>query len=165
MRQPGKARTRNTPMRAEDLRLEAEALDLRRQHHSFRAIAALQGVHPSTAHERVERALAAIVPQETREAVRRQETERLDAVQARVLAALGHVTSAAVLEASGLDDEAVARLATAYARVSDRKAKLLGLDAPAQLKVEVTGALEAEVQALADELAAAAGGAPVQAEA
>lgn len=155
---------RPTPMRAEDIRLEREALDLRLQHYSYRAIADAQGCHVSTAHARVERALQALIPPETREAARKQETERLEAVQARVLAALGHVTSAEVLAAAGLDDEAVARLATAYARVSDRKAKLLGLDAPQQHKVEVTGSLEAEVQALAEELAAAAQGQPVPTE-
>lgn len=152
---------RPTVMRREDVRLEAEALDLRLQGMSYRTIGAAQGCHPSTAHDRVDRALASLVPVETAEAVRQVEAERYEAVQGRVLAALGRVTAA-----DDVDPDSVAKLAAAFVRVADRKAKLLGLDVPVtqHLKVSSTD-LDAEVQALVDELAQAAQGTPVPTEA
>lgn len=160
--------SRTVPMRAADLELEREALDLKLNGASYRAIADHQQCSVSTAHDRVDRALASLVPVETAERVRQQETERYEAVQARVLAALGAHTQPRQDDAGRdvpPDPDSVAKLVASFVRVADRKAKLLGLDLPVTQHLKVSSSdLDAEVQALVDELAQAAQGQPVPQE-
>lgn len=116
------------PERVQELEAEADALTLRLSGLSYRRIADAQGCSVSTAHDRVDRALRAYVPQEDVDQLRKIEGERLEAAIGAVLRVLSHEQASAkqVLDA-----------ATTLARLQERKAKLYGLDTPVTQKVEV----------------------------
>lgn len=139
------------PERIAELEAEAHALTLRLSGLSYRRIADTQGCSVSTAHDRVERALRAYVPQEDVDQLRKIEGERLEAAISAVLQVLSseHAKPADVLAA-----------AHTLARLQERKAKLYGLDTPVVQKVEVTthdGDL-ADLDATLDRWAAQAAG-------
>lgn len=117
------------PERVQELEAEADALTLRLSGLSYRRIADTQGCSVSTAHDRVERALRAYVPQEDVDQLRKIEGERLEAAIGAVLRVLSseHARAADVLAAAGT-----------LARLQERKAKLYGLDTPVTQRVEVT---------------------------
>lgn len=116
------------PERIVELEAEADALTLRLSGLSYRGIAETQGCSVSTAHDRVERALKAYVPQEDVDALRKIEGERLEAMIGAVLrvASDEHASAKQLLDAAGV-----------FARLQERKAKLYGLDTPVTQKVEV----------------------------
>src|SRR5688572_29477121 len=109
------------PERIQELEAEADALTLRLSGLSYRRIAEAQACSVSTAHDRVERALRAYVPQEDVDQLRKIEGERLEAAIGAVLRVLSHEQASAkqVLDA-----------AATLARLQERKAKLYGLDTP-----------------------------------
>lgn len=116
------------PERVQELEAEAHALTLRLSGLSYRRIADEQGCSVSTAHDRVDRALRAYVPQEDVDALRKIEGERLEATIGAVLRVMSdeRAQPAQILDA-----------ARTLARLQERKAKLYGLDTPVTQKVEV----------------------------
>jgi DNA-binding Lrp family transcriptional regulator len=116
------------PERVQELEAEADALTLRLSGLSYRRIADEQGCSVSAAHDRVQRALNAYVPQEDVDALRKIEGERLEAAIGAVLRVLSHeqATGKQILDA-----------AATLARLQERKAKLYGLDTPVTQKLEV----------------------------
>ena len=115
---PGKVRT---------AKLEAECLRLRLDGLSHREIAAQLGIAPSTAYKRVRHALDDVNQRNTEEAgtLRTLELLRLDELQNVIWE-----------KALAGDDKALGRVLA----IMDRRAKLLGLDAPAKGEVEVSPA-------------------------
>lgn len=101
---------------------DAKAVALRASGATYREIAATLGVSLHAAHDAVKRALAA-VPVESVDALRAVEGERLD-----------HIWAALAPAALGGDEKAAAVLV----RISDRRAKLFGLDAPIQVEGGLT---------------------------
>lgn len=138
-------RTRTTPMRVADLEAERDALELRLSGLSFRRIADTQGCSVATAHDRVERALAHIVPAENVEALRKIEGERTTAVMRKALQ---------VVESAETSDVLLAGIATVI-RCQERYAKLFGLDVPVtqHYDLTITTEVDAELHRLAAELA------------
>lgn len=101
---------------------QARCLDLRRQGKSIRKIAEETGIARSTVQDRIDAAIAEIV-HPAADGVRTLELERLDAWLLR-------------LEESMESGEDPARIVPVAIRVSERRARLLGLDEP--VKAEVT---------------------------
>lgn len=128
-------------MRLADLQHEREALQLRLGGASYRSIADQQGCSTSTAFERVERALAAHVPREEVEAGRKIAHERLDAAIGRTLE---------ILTDPGAEPATVLAAAATLVRLTDRVAKLDGLDRPVEQTVTIRNV--DETQARIDEL-------------
>jgi len=123
--------------------LDTEALRLRSNGLTYQKVADSLGVSKSTAHERVQRALAAI-PKEAVEEYRKLETERLDTMLERVMEKVTH-------------DDGKSGFLFAVDRalaIMDRRAKLLGLDSPTKHEVITLGAVEAEIQRLEAKLGA-----------
>ena len=123
--------------------LDTEALKLRSNGLTYQKVADYLGVSKSTAHERVQRALAAI-PKEAVEEYRKLETERLDTMLERVMEKVTH-------------DDGKSGFLFAVDRalaIMDRRAKLLGLDSPTKHEVITLGAVEAEIQRLEAKLGA-----------
>ncbi len=122
-------------------RESAEALRLRAAGLDYRAIGAMVGCSPSTAHARVRKALS-LVNYEHAEEVRAVELERLDVLTRRCLGLVND------------PDAGVALAAVAGClKISERRAKLLGLDVPQRVAVQadVTIAdVEAKLAALLD---------------
>lgn len=116
------------PERVQELEAEADALTLRLSGLSYRRIADTQGCSVSTAHDRVERALKAYVPQEDVDQLRKIEGERLEATIGRVLE---------VISSDAATVNQVLAAAATLARLQERKSKLYGLDTPVTQKVEV----------------------------
>lgn len=117
-----------------------EMVVMRRSGASMRDIARHFDVNVSTVHAAVHDALAQSLALTGHEAdlLRQQELERLDAVQhaAWPAAMNGHIDSLKIV-----------------AQAIDRRCKLLGLDAPAQLEVISIGAIEAEMRRIDAQLA------------
>lgn len=136
---------------------DAEACRLRSRGLSYRKIAAELGTDVATAHEAVQRALRAVV-QEAAEDVRAIELDRLDRMHREVMAVLerqhvtvsnGKVVSRIVgwqePNADGerkpiweevLDDAPVLAAVDRLLKIQERRAKLLGLDAPAKQQTD-----------------------------
>lgn len=106
---------------------EQECLRLRLDGLSHREIAAELGIAPSTAYKRVHHALEDVNARNAEEAenLRTLEMLRLDELQ-----------NALWERAVDGDDKAIGRILT----IMERRAKLLGLDAPARREVEVSPA-------------------------
>lgn len=100
----------------------AKALDLRLQGKGYAAIAAELGISTKGAHKAVQSAIARKLPQESVDEARRVELSRLDEAFERVRAAI-----------VGGDLDAVDKLV----KLSARRAKFLGLDAPVTTKTEI----------------------------
>jgi len=143
----------------ETAKRDAEAARLRAQSLSYREIAAELGVDVRTAHAAVQRALTETVA-EAADDVRRLELERLDdlARQARKVMLGTHYVIAqgkvvrlrrggAPLEDDGPILQAIDRLL----KIQERRARLLGLDAPVKVSAEAQG-LGAEIAGLLAEL-------------
>jgi predicted DNA-binding protein (UPF0251 family) len=115
---------------------DAEALRLRSQGLTYRQIASRLGVNESTAYRRVQRALEAIPFEEVSE-YRQLEQVRLDALQQAIWD-----------KAMSGDLRAIDRVLA----ILQRRAKLLGLDAPTRNQVELSDFtaedIAAEVQRL-----------------
>ena len=122
---------------------QREALQLRAQGLSFRAIADTQGCSPSTAKARVDAALDKTL-REPADHLRELELERLDQLFEVAFARATDQESKGVL--FGVD-----RCLT----IMDRRARLLGLDAPIRRIVEVIDdtSIDREIERLVSELA------------
>ena len=124
---------------------DAAACRLRTQGLSYRAIATQLGMAgPSNAHQAVERALKATVA-EPADQVRQLELDRLDALWAAAWAVLEreHVvvnSGEIVIDTRNedglplLDDAPVLKAVQTLLKVAERRAKLLGLDAPTKIE-------------------------------
>ncbi len=120
-------------------RESSEALQLRAAGLGYREIAAVVGCSASTAHSRVRKALSLVVYEHAEE-VRAVELERLDTLTRRCL------------ELVADPDPGVALAAVAGClRISERRAKLLGIDAPQRVAVETAVTIE-DVEAKLDAL-------------
>ncbi|MGP8162772.1 MAG: hypothetical protein ACLQAN_03185 [Acidimicrobiales bacterium] len=122
------------------------------------------GVSTSTAFERVQRGMQAVPTEGVIEA-RRLELTKLDAIERRLLVVLGQrqprVDHGRVIwdvdpetneRVRVVDYGPVVAAAAGLLRVQERRAKLLGLDAPAQIRVETVteDELDAEVRRLSE---------------
>jgi hypothetical protein len=144
-----------------DRERDASAVELRRRHLNFKQIAAQLGyASVSSAYDAVHRGLAD-QSSEASEAVKLMELERLDDIARgfqRVFATKHYAISLGsgkvVLDpATGnplVDDGPVIQAGLALIRVMERRAKYLGLDAPAKSRVEVVSedAVDAEIRRL-----------------
>jgi len=164
------ARSRSLATREKDIR----ALDLRRRGLSYPQIAAETGCSLSTAHAMVQRALADSA-REAAEEVRQIEAGRLDdltrtlnrvLLARHIVVSQGQVMKHPETGETLTDHDPVIRAVLALVRVSERRAKLLGLDAPTRHEVITMDAVEAEIRKLEAEVGrlpgrAAAGAPPV----
>lgn len=147
-RTPGNGRYVRTRQSAQR---DAEALAHRSRGLSYRDIALTMGMASvSSAHASVQRALAATIPTEDAAAVRTLELDRLDTMQAAVMAVLErkHVTVSngriVYLDDEPLEDDApVLAAVDRLLRIQERRSKLLGLDA--EQKVNVSAGVRYEI--------------------
>lgn len=139
---------------------DAEATRLRARGQSYGAIAAELGyVDRAGARKAVQRALVAIVA-EPAEEVRALQLEQLDRLTAAALAVLerNHVTVShgRIIRDDEdkplLDDGPVLTAIDRLLKIQERRAKLLGLDAPARHEVVTLDALDTEIEQLTAEL-------------
>jgi hypothetical protein len=121
----------------EQANIDTEALKLRSRGYTYQQIADQMDCSKPTAYARVQRALAAI-PAEAVEEYRRLEGERLDGL----LAIATH--QAFAKNSLYAIDRCLA--------IMDRRAKLLGLDAPTKHEVLTLDAVTAEIQRLEAQL-------------
>jgi hypothetical protein len=144
----------------EQIERDARAVELRRRHLNYRQIARELDLSASTAYEAVQRGLADTIA-ETNDEVRRQELERLDdlaRVSLRVLAKTHVVVSqgrVAKHPDTGevlVDDGPILAAIDRLLKIQDRRAKLLGLDAPAKVEVLTMDAIDAEIRRLEAEV-------------
>lgn len=118
----GRSRDKSGALAIESRERHARWVEMRKRGMSYMAIAAVEGVQDSTVHEAVTRRIAEMIPRENVEAVRALELARLDEQYERVHAVVEQESDPAM--------EAV------LLKVSERRAKLLGLDAPTKVQVE-----------------------------
>lgn len=119
--------------------LDTEALKLRSLGWSYQKVADAIGTTKATAYNRVQRALAAI-PAEAVDEFRRLEMERLDLV-----------LNVAMDKAMSGDKGALFAVDRVIS-IMDRRAKLMGLDAPTKHEVLTLDAVTAEIQRLEAQL-------------
>lgn len=134
--------------------LDAQAAKYRAMALSYREIAAQMGCTVSTAHQRVKRALAA-VPVENVTELRRVELDRMDDLIKRhlVIAGKNHLMVSHGRIIPGVSDLGPNLAAMRELRyLSESRRKLLGLDAPALVRVTVTDEVTAEIERLSMEL-------------
>ena len=150
-------RRRPVPALVGDRQADAEALDMKVAGLPYREIAKRQGCDVHTAHDRVQRALASIVPTDKVEELRKIENDRLNAA---VLTCVEIISGRTVVEIEGrevaIPHSAEERLAAVgrLTKLSERIAKLNGLDIPVVQKVEVTTVdrLDEQIEQLMEEL-------------
>lgn len=109
----------------------AEVCRLRREGWRIREIAEHVGVSTTQTHKDLMRELRDI-PAEERDALRQLETDRLDDLWGK-----GYRTLQDLINAGELDK--VAAILGALTRLSERRATMLGLNAPHQVEVDVGG--------------------------
>lgn len=142
---------------------DSEAAALRRAGLTFAEIAQSLSVPTTTAFNMVQRAYADLPAQKTEDA-RNREILKLDVIEERAYDILNrfHYTVSAggkVVTMDGVpveDDTVALKAAETLLKVAQRRAKLLGLDAPTQVNVEVThdaNAVDAELAAIRAALA------------
>lgn len=140
---------------------EAEAARLRSKGWSYPRIAEELGYkHKADAYNAVKKVLSETVS-EAGDEVRAMELVRLDALYAAATEVLerNHVTVShgkIVAGADGeplLDDAPVLQAIDRLLRIQERRARLLGLDAPVKRDVSLTDERVAAIEALAEELA------------
>ncbi len=119
-----------SPRTMEPERDAAEALRLRAAGLDYRAIGVAVGCSVSTAHARVRKAMTMVVYEHVEE-VRAVELERLDVLTRRCLGLVNDPDPGVALAA-----------VAACLRVSERRAKLLGLDQPTAVAVQATITIE-----------------------
>jgi DNA-directed RNA polymerase subunit K/omega len=110
--------------RARKLKHQAQALDLRRAGHSYAAISGKLGISKSSAHQLV---------QESLEDARRQIAASADELRSEEIARLDGMLAKLYPKAARGDVAAVDRVL----RIGERRAKLLGLEAP--VRIETSG--------------------------
>jgi len=139
----------------EQMRLNAEAAQLKVEGKSYREIAAQMGCDVHTAHDRVQKAIAA-VPVEAVEELRVVELARLDEMLIEALRQLrmDHVMVSHGKVVPGVVDEGAKMAALdRLLRISESRRRLLGLDLPVKVSHEVTvydgdSELDREIDAL-----------------
>lgn len=138
---------------------DAEACRLKSRGLSYRAIAEQLGyADHSCARRGVERALAETVAEPAAE-LRQLELMKLDAMERAVLDVLERehvkVNDGEVVKVDGktlIDDAPVLQAVDRLIKIGERRAKLLGLDAPKRLEVITLDAIDAEIARLTTEL-------------
>ena len=148
---------RPTDVRVHDQELVAQALDLRLGGTSYRGIATAQGCSVATAHDRVQRALAQLVPTDQAEQLRAVENERLNAAVTACLEVMAGTQTVTIEDREvTLPYSADERLAAVgrLTKLSERIAKLNGLDIPVVQRLEVTTVdrLDEQIEQLMEEL-------------
>jgi hypothetical protein len=151
----------------EAIERDARAVELRRRGLNYRQIAGEMGwASQKSAYQAVQRGLADSVS-EANEEVRRLELDKLDEWQRhalRVLAKPHYAVSQGVVvtlkdgdgkETPVDDDMPILHAIDRLLKISERRSRLLGLDAPAKSRVEVIteDAVDAEIKRLTEELA------------
>lgn len=139
---------------------DAEAARLRSRGMGYRAIAEQLGFFDgSGAHKAVQRALAAVRAEGAEEA-RQLQLQQLDYLATKALEVLErhHVTvsNGRLINVDGEpleDDGPVLAAIDRLLKIQERRAKLLGLDAPARHEVVTLDAIDAEIARLSAELA------------
>jgi hypothetical protein len=135
---------------------EALAVTLRKEGKPYRDIGVALGVSESRAHHIVSRALRRTV-QEPSDELRRLERERLDALEVAAWRQLNmdHVMVSHGKVVPGVIDEA-AKLAALdrLLKIQERRARLLGLDAPTRHQVLTMDAVDEEIARLEGEMEA-----------
>lgn len=129
----------------EQIQADRKAADLRSLGYTYQMIADRMDVSVAAAHRMVDRAIQEI-PTEGTEQVRKMELEKLDNLERRLLYIINqqsYKTSASgrVIEYEGkpvLDTTPQIQAIGAALKVIDKRAKLLGLDAPTKVETEVT---------------------------
>jgi hypothetical protein len=157
---PGRGHNGQYTRTEETAERDAEAARLRSRGWSYQQIADELGyAHHSNARKAVKRALEAIVA-EPAEDLRQIELGRLDAMWQIALAVLEryHVTvsNGRLITIGGKpleDDGPVLAALDRLLKIQERRARLLGLDAPARTHVTVTDSMEAEIERLVAQLA------------
>lgn len=146
----------------ETARRDAEAAELRAQGYTYQQIAdQLRYSDKGEAHHAVQRALQAIV-KEPAEKLRTLELARLDAMYEAAMRVLErkHVTvsNGQVIRLDNEpieDDTPVLQAIDRLLKVQERRARLLGLDAPKQLDIALEKRLNDDAQLVTDALTAA----------
>lgn len=146
----------------ETARRDAEAAELRAQAYTYQQIADQLGfADKGEAHHAVQRALQAIV-KEPAEKLRALELSRLDAMYEAAMRVLErrHVTvfNGKIMyigEEPLIDDAPVLQAIDRLLKVQERRARLLGLDAPKQLDVALEQRIDLDAQLVTDALTAA----------
>ena len=144
----------------EQVRLDTEAAELKGEHLTYPQIAERMGCSVSTAHARVQRALAR-VPAEAVEHLRKVQNMQIDAALARTWQI---VTAAHPLIRDGkrwpdvIDVGPNIAATNTLIRLLERQARLNGMDAPIQHDVKVSDGLDADIERLLTQLAGMAGG-------
>lgn len=145
---------------------DAVACRMRRDGRTYKEIAdELYNGHPGRAYEGVQRAMLAIV-REPAEELRNFELDRLDYLYAKTLEVLHrrhltvqHGKVVTVLNEAGEtvtleDDGPVLAAVQTLLKIQERRAKLLGLDAPKQIEIITLDAIQAEIRRLEESMAA-----------
>jgi hypothetical protein len=143
----------------EQAEVDAEACRLRSRRRSYQQIADELGLYDkAAAYRAVQRGLAAI-PQEAAAEVLRLELEKLDQLEQAALEVLErqHVTVShgQLVFHEGVplvDDGPVLQAIAHILKIQERRAKLLGLDAPKRIEVLTLDAVDAEIARLTAEL-------------
>lgn len=147
-------------MSEESQRRADEILRLRNQGMPFTAIGDRYGITRQRAHQIWQHALAAIPAEAVHEA-RAQQSERLDSLLVTANEVLIrehiHVSQGKVVLHDGVpvrDDGPTLAAIGMIVRIEERRARLLGLDAPTKSEVRTIGQIESEIADLEAKLAA-----------
>lgn len=128
----------------------AEALKLRARGYTYDAIAAALGyASKSGAYHAVERGLEQVVKQPAEQA-RAIELEKLDERE-EMLAQQRDRLRKRFRDSESLDDDAInllLKIDDRINRIAERRAKLIGLDMPAELRLKMAGSDDIQVQAV-----------------
>ncbi|MEV6313375.1 hypothetical protein AB0M10_32900 [Streptomyces sp. NPDC051840] len=144
----------------DDAQRDAEAARLRARGHTYQQIADELGwANRGDAHHAVQRALQATV-REAGDEVRAIELDRLDTLYRAALAVLERehytVSNGRVVSLDGAgplpDDGPVLAAIDRLLKIQERRAKLLGLDAPTKAAISITPERAAALEQLVEEL-------------
>ena len=153
----GKGRFARTP---EQMAKDHEAAMLRTRSWTYRMIGEHFNVDESTAYNMVKRAIAEI-PREKTEELLASELAKVEMVERKFLEIIerhhAHVSASGkvVYDADGkqiVDDGPVIQALAGYLKAGERRAKLLGLNAPVKHEVITLDYIDAEIQRLEREL-------------
>ena len=157
----GRGDPKTSPRRIEIAERRKKATQMRQAGASYETIARTMGYKSaSNAVQDVQRYLAETAQEATAE-VRAMELARLDMLWQKAMAVLvrNHITvsNGKVISVDGknlVDDGPTLAAIDRLLKIQERRAKLLGLDAPAKHEVVTIDAVEAEIAKLTAELAA-----------
>lgn len=135
------------PTRLKTVQLEQECVRLRLAGLTHRQIGAQLGVAPSSAYKRITHALAEI---------NRQVSESADELRTLEACRLNELLNALWVRAIGGDEKAIDRVL----RIMERRARLLGLDAPTRTEAVTIDAIDREIARLSAELVQRGGTVP-----